>query len=233
MANKKIAIATAALDTDVASLNYIDHAYINMVTRAGATPFLIPNIAETHWADAYLDGMDALILPGGEDVSPFLFGENPLAETNMAPGRSDDMDIALYRAARKRNLPILGVCRGMQIMNVLEGGSLWQDLALQVEGAGPHDRKGDPDGILHYVYTRPGSFIHACLGAQFVVNSLHHQAIKELAPTLIDTAKSQDGLIEAIEGRHGAKLWGTQFHIERLSDQPYYRPYFENFLEAL
>lgn len=86
MANKKIAIATAALDTDVASLNYIDHAYINMVTRAGATPFLIPNITETHWADAYLDGMDALILPGGEDVSPFCSGKIRWPKQTWHPG---------------------------------------------------------------------------------------------------------------------------------------------------
>lgn len=230
---KKIAIATAALDMDPLQLNYIDNAYVNMVVRAGAAPFLIPNIRNSELADAYLDGMDALILPGGADASPFLYGENPLAVTVLAPGRKDDMDIALYRAARARNLPILGICRGMQIMNILEGGTLWQDLPSQVEEAGPHHRPEDPDGILHYVFTRQGSFIHACLGDQFVVNSLHHQAIRDLAPTLAATAKSSDGLIEAVEGVNGAKLWGTQFHIERLSDQPFYRPYFMNFLEAL
>ncbi len=230
---KNIAIATVARDLEVVSVNYIDNAYINMVTRAGATPFLIPMRKNYEEAGAYLDGMDALILPGGDDASPFLYGENPLEVTEMVPGRKDDMDIALYRAARERNLPILGICRGMQLMNVLEGGTLWQDLPTQVEGADPHDRKDDPNGILHYVYTRRGSFIHACLGDQFVVNSLHHQAIRDLAPTLLDTAKSKDGVIEAVEGKHGARLWGTQFHIERLSDQPFYRPYFQKFLEAL
>ena len=230
---KNIAVATAALDLDAVSVNFIDCAYIRMVTRAGAVPFLIPNIRETDRAHDWLSGMDALILPGGDDVSPFLYGENPLACTNLAPGRKDDMDIALYRAARERNLPILGVCRGMQLMNILEGGTLWQDLPSQVEDVDAHDRKDDPDGILHFAFTRRGSFIHACLGDQFVVNSLHHQAIRELAPTLLATAKSSDGVIEAVEGRDGARLWGTQFHIERLSDQPYYRPYFENFLEAL
>ncbi len=230
---KRIGISSASMAQYPATLNYVDCAYVDMVTRVGAAPFILPNLIDPSRAEQLLENLDGLILTGGADLSPFLYGENPLYETNEGPKKRDDMDTALYYAARAKGMPILGVCRGMQLINVLEGGTLWQDLGKQVPEASPHAKPEHPDGISHYAYTQPDSFIRETLGEKFVVNSLHHQAVKNLAPTLVATALSADGIIEALEGTQGALLLGTQFHIERLSHDPAYQPYFRAFMEAL
>lgn len=230
--HKKIGISSASIDTEIAPLSYVDTAYVNMVLNAGGTPFILPNLADPSLAPEILENMDALILIGGADISPFLYGENPLLETNAAPKRRDDSDAAFYRAARKKGIPVLGVCRGMQLINALEGGTLWQDLPTQKPDANPHNKEV-VEGMLHYVQACEESFIGKTLGTRFIANSLHHQAIREPAPTLRVTATSLDGIIEGIEGTEGALLLGTQFHIERLSEFPEFKGFMKAFMGAL
>ncbi len=230
---KRIGISSASIDQPLAALSYVDYAYVNMVTRAGGTPFILPNLVDPSRAEEVLENMDALILTGGADLSPFMYGENPLFETNPAPKRRDDMDTALYHAARKKGLPIIGICRGMQLINVLEGGTLWQDLPSQCPKIPPHRKEEAENGISHYVTAEADSFLGKTVGERFIVNSLHHQAIREMAPGLRVTAMSDDGIIEAFEGTEGPLLLCTQFHIERLSEVEAYQGFMRAFMEAL
>jgi putative glutamine amidotransferase len=163
-----------------------------------------------------LGGCDGLLLTGGVDVDPALYGETPHPMTQQpVPGR-DGLELTLLREALHRDLPVVAICRGVQLLNVCLGGSLLQHI----------DRPGhvvDDGGLSswHYVTVERGTRLHGMLGAErVVVNSRHHQAVtpERLAPGLHITAMSDDGLVEGVEGESNRWLVGVQWHPERLED---------------
>jgi gamma-glutamyl-gamma-aminobutyrate hydrolase PuuD len=181
--------------------------------RGGQTRVLTPDSYRT--VDEALDGVSGLLLSGGEDIHPRYYGQEIDPKANVEPlVERDEMEMAIFRAALERNMPILGICRGMQLINVAFGGTLIQDLP------GHRDANDDSHPISHQVYVSPGSKLGAIvgLGAVFKTNSWHHQGCKEAqrAPGLMASAYHPvDGIIEGLESPQHKLLIGVQCHIER------------------
>jgi putative glutamine amidotransferase len=192
--------------------------YARSVYRAGGLPVLIAPPREDADADALtglLERIDGLLVPGGVDVDPRHFGEPPHAALGRVSPDRDALEIPLIRAALRRGTPILAICRGIQVLNVAAGGSLYQDLAAQVPGAIQHRQAAPRWHASHTVAIAGDSRLARILGGeQAAVNSFHHQAVKELAPGFVATAAAPDGVIEGIECPEHPFAVGVQWHPE-------------------
>jgi len=172
-----------------------------------------------------MDAVDGLLLSGGEDVDPDLYGQQPHERLSTVNRQRDETEISLVRAARESRKPVLAICRGPQLLNVALGGTLIQDIAACVPGALDHDSEGDHDVRdvrAHDVTLEPGSRIADAVGATRIkVNTLHHQSVLDPAPGLIVTARADDGIIEAIESESD-DWWalGVQWHPEEMTESP-------------
>ncbi|MDO5717795.1 MAG: gamma-glutamyl-gamma-aminobutyrate hydrolase family protein [Tissierellia bacterium] len=214
----------------------VDHAYIDSILNAGALPLMIPVYENVENLRALVSEMDALILAGGADVSPFLYGEDPLTEEEFQPDR-DKSEMELYRLATEKGIPIMGICRGLQLVNVIKGGSLYQDLRKFKFEKVHHNRikvaDEGPDEMYHFInIDRKSRFYKYSGSEQIVVNSIHHQAIKDLGLGLKATAFSRDGIIEIVEDENYPNFWGFQFHPERLSEDEIFNNIFKDFLRS-
>ena len=188
-------------------------AYVRALARAGLVPVVVPPILEPDRATAILDVVAGLVLTGGEDVDPARYGATPHPKLEAPDPARDAVEAALIEAAHRRRLPILAICRGIQILNVTLGGTLYQDLGTE--------RPSDIDHVgasrRHGLRVEPRSLLARTIGAApRSVNSRHHQAIRDLAPGLAATAWADDGLIEAIEAADGSAPWllAVQWHPE-------------------
>ena len=184
--------------------------YSASVYASGATPCVLPCTTNSEAIAALLDCVDMLLLAGGEDVEPVRFGETPAPKLGKVNLRRDAWEFALVAEARKRRMPIFGICRGCQVLNVAFGGTLWQDLQSQKEGALVHRLKGQ-----HAIAVEKGSYLAELTGEACSVNSRHHQAVKDVAKGFRVTALSPDGVVEAIEGADYPAV-GVQFHPEMM-----------------
>jgi putative glutamine amidotransferase len=191
-------------------------------------------------ADA-LRGVGGLMLTGGDDVAPSRYGEsNHPATVEVAPER-DEFEIALVKEARRQGLPILAICRGIQVMNVAYGGSLVQDIPTQMEGALAHKLTVPPHKPFdhaHDVWIDENSLLAKLMAERLngsdscAVNSRHHQAVKDVAPGFTVVATAPDGVIEAVEDKAARFCLGVQWHPENFWRTGEFRPLFEGFLEA-
>lgn len=184
------------------------------VAQAGGLP-----VAADAWCEpsALIERVDALVVNGGTDVDPARYGAARAVGTQESDVRRDDFEFGLVDAARRRGLPILGVCRGMQLLNVALGGDLLQDLSAATDV--PHYVNDPYDRPVHDVDLVPGSAIAECYGAErLAVNSVHHQGVGRLGDGLRCAARSPDGITEAIEDPTG-RLLGIQWHPEFLVDE--------------
>lgn len=153
---------------------------------------------------------DGLYLTGGGDMEPRYYGEERLLSCGEPEKGRDELELALVRAFLEVQKPILGICRGLQVLNVVLGGTLWQDLPTQT------GRGGHGEGV-HTVRTAEGSRLRSFFGAEFPVNSFHHQAVRQLAPGLVPTAWEEPGeLVEAF-AHESLPLWAVQWHPERMT----------------
>ena len=185
-------------------------AIIDQVVAAGGIPVILPVVAPAG-AARQLAALDALVLAGGQDVDPTSYGRPPAAEGAwIAPDR-DAHELALLAGARERGLPVLGICRGLQLANVALGGDL-------VEHVAGHDRVVHES---HAVQITPGTLLHDATGCdEIAVNTLHHQTVGTLAPGLVRSAIAQDGVPEAAEATDGPWLVAVQWHPELMGDAP-------------
>ncbi|MDP3176499.1 MAG: gamma-glutamyl-gamma-aminobutyrate hydrolase family protein [Spirochaetaceae bacterium] len=196
--------------------------YIDSVAAAGATPVALPIARSAADRAAYLDLVDGLLLSGGADVHPRRYGEQPSRKISSWSTARDEFEIALTREALDRGIPVLGICRGHQVANVALGGSLYQDIYEQVPLVAGHNPDVEAcDEPYHAIEFAPGpsrlrsAFEGADSEGRILVNSFHHQAVKDLAPGLRATALSADGIVEAFEsGAEGTFLLCVQFHPE-------------------
>jgi len=211
--------------------------YRQSILHVGGEPRILEAAADVEKA---LDGIDGLMLTGGDDVAPARYGEAPHETvTEAEPGR-DEFEIALVRAARKRHLPIFAICRGVQVLNVACGGTLLQDIPSQVTGASAHSLAVPqhlPYELAHEVWVDKDSLLARLLRDRLVdesieVNSRHHQAVKDVAPGFIASATAPDGVIEAIEDPAERFCVGVQWHPENFFRTGEFRALFEGFLEA-
>jgi putative glutamine amidotransferase len=238
-----IGVATQTLDAVPGELPdcwIMGQRYINALRTSSAVPWIIPLIPDdlATLREIY-DRLDGVFLTGGVDVDPSRYGEPKAEYCGRIDLPRDAVEIQLIRWAMADKKPILAVCRGIQVVNVALGGSLYQDVGQQVPSAIKHDHfptKENParDVLVHTVETQRGSRLGACLGvAPVMVNSMHHQAIKHLAPGLVVTATAPDGVIEAVEGANGQYLVAVQWHPEELVDHDAgQRRLFTSFIEA-
>jgi putative glutamine amidotransferase len=190
--------------------------YPEAIERAGGIPVIVPLLRPEAIA-ALLDRVDGICLPGGPDVQPSAYGEEPHPQLGPTEPRVDAVELALVRAADRRNLPILGICRGMQLLNVARGGTLHQHLPDVVGDQLEHRQPEHGSVTTHRVETAPHSRLRATLGGPSrEVNSIHHQAIRTLGDDLTATAWAEDGTIEAVEDPGGRLVLGVQWHAEGL-----------------
>jgi len=189
--------------------------YVEAVERAGGLALMLPNTGPERAGD-YLDRIDALILTGGDDPHPRLFGEQPHPKLEAVDERRDLLEIELARGARARGMPLFGICRGIQILNVACGGGLIQDIASQAPRAIGHSQTTIGDQLWHEVEVAPKSLLERLVGGSPLrVNSFHHQACREAGEGLVATATAiGDGLIEALEDPGAPFLLAVQWHPE-------------------
>jgi len=191
--------------------------YVESVIRAGGVPVVLPISHDPEILATMLDGVDGLIMTGGEDIDPLKwFGEEPIPAMGQIVPERDSFDIALIRMAVERNIPVLGICRGHQLMNVAFGGTLYQDIPSQVKGSNvKHSQRAPRYYGTHTIVIEKNSILHKQIGVDKVaVNSFHHQAVKDIAPGFRVTARSTDGVVEAIEKIGSKRAFGVQFHPE-------------------
>lgn len=187
--------------------------YSLAIAAAGGLPTMVA-VLDPALAEAYAAQADALVLSGGADVDPALFGAHPEPKLGAVDERRDAFELALYRAFRAARKPVLGVCRGHQVINVAEGGTLHQHLPT-VPGAWQHDQRDISGAPLHPVKLTSGSRLAGIFGTlEIRTNSYHHQAIDKLGAGLTAVAHSGDGLVEAVEERAGSFVLGVQWHPE-------------------
>lgn len=226
------------------TLQYLEQSMAHWVMSTGALAVMIPSPAgETRQRDATLDDyaqwLGGLVLQGGSDLWPGSYGETPLEERWSGDRARDEYELALLQAFIRVGKPVLGVCRGLQLLNVAYGGTLYQDLATQRPDALVHRDAGLYDRNVHDIELLPGSRLSALYPglATARVNSVHHQAIKDLAPGLVAEARCpRDGLIEAVRrpgpGFVAAVQWHPEFQradLGTLDD----RPILQDFLDAV
>lgn len=198
--------------------------YIVTLTNAGAVSWLIPLIDDETLRAIY-ESLDGVFLPGGADVDPVSYGRDPHALCDKTDRERDRVELALARWAIEDRKPVLGVCRGMQIINLAAGGTLYQDLAEQMAGSIKHDyfpfggSNLRRDYLAHEVDVVPDSRLaHVFGGGALKVNSMHHQGVREIGNGLVVTATAPDGLVEGVEGADEGYVVGVQWHPEALTD---------------
>ncbi|MBI2297879.1 MAG: gamma-glutamyl-gamma-aminobutyrate hydrolase family protein [Armatimonadetes bacterium] len=190
-------------------------SYLGWLERAGALPVLIPNLAP-ELAGGYLDLLDGLLLTGGLDVHPLLFGAEPDKNLGEVDVPRDRFELPLVRQALERELPIFGICRGIQALNVAAGGTLRQDLVSDPVARLQHWQKPVGGPMVHHsVSVEPDSRLAGVVGQEKVaVNSYHHQAVDRVGEGLRAVGFALDGTIEAVEGTGEAFVLGVQWHPE-------------------
>jgi len=202
--------------------------YPSAIAAAGGIPVITGEQCPQELAEL----CDALVLSGGYDIEPELFGETLFNDTVQLDPVREAFELELTRAFMAKGKPILLICRGIQLINCMYGGDIWQDLPVQ---QGLNHSLGEEG---HIVHTEEGSILRRLFGESFRVNSTHHQAIRKLAPGYRATARTDDGIIEACE-HESLPIFGTQFHPERMTQgrgvpgTPDFAPYFAHFIHVV
>lgn len=197
---------------------FVPRNYFRAVEKAGGTPVMLPFVASEEAAGAVLARLDGLLLSGGVDVDPRLYGELPLPQLGRIDPERDAAELAFIRVAMEQQLPLLAICRGIQSLAVAMGGSLYQDIPRQLPGAMKHSQEAPRWADTHGVRLVPGSHLEQLLGAgEVAVNSFHHQAVKGVPAGFVVSATADDGVIEGIECPRHPFAVGVQWHPEEFT----------------
>lgn len=206
-----------------------DYRYVRAVIRAGGIPVLLPVNPFARDVTRLLQPIDGLVVIGGADIHPMFYGEKSRQKIKPIYRGRTYFDMRLYRAAQKKKIPVLAICYGMQLLNVIYGGTLHQDIQSEIKGAREHRSKRSP---LHRVEVQEGSLCrHIFRAKSFMVHSQHHQAVKVPGRSLRVTAFAEDGIPEAIEGP--PRTIALQWHPERQPKDPVQSRLFRYFLRLV
>ncbi len=205
-------------DVDENEKHVLNNTYVNAVIQAGGVPIIIP-VGATKEVKQYATLLDGLLLTGGDDIDPTLFGEEPHQKLGEVKPSRDQIEINLFEEVLLLNKPILGICRGLQIMNIALGGDMYQDIyAQKKEDLLQHDQKVSTTHASHFVQVEQGTLLATISEAhQIKVNSCHHQAVRHVPEPLIISGRANDGIIEAIESITHPFVLGVQWHPEGLA----------------
>jgi putative glutamine amidotransferase len=202
-------------DGDEPGVHAMREDYVRSVEQSGAVPVVLPPVSPGD-VPALLDRLDGVLLSGGVDVDPVLYGQAPHPKLGRVNRRRDDFELALTREALRRDVPILGICRGHQVLNVAAGGTLVQDIPSLLEGAVKHDGPGPRWARAHQVEVTALSRLREILGQDAAsVNSIHHQAVDRIGEDLAVSARCpEDGVIEGLEMPGRRFVVAVQWHPE-------------------
>ena len=217
----RIGLTTSPSVLEGRSVEAVDRPYVSAVVEAGGLPVVLP-VLDPSQAPAAVAGIDALLLTGGGDVDPAWYGSLPSPDLGKVDAARDGWEIALVRAAAARGLPVLGICRGAQLLNVAMGGTLEQHLPDVTDLRHCVDERCAE--AVHDVHIGARSGLGAVVGTEVLgVNSLHHQAVADVGEGLVAVAWAEDGTVEAVEAAGGddnARMLGVQWHPELLTAMP-------------
>lgn len=199
----------------------INECNLRALMLSGAIPLMLPITDDDELIDDYLHIVDGLYFSGGNDINPLIFGEDPIKQIGGIDYSRDEFEIKLFKKAAAKDMPVLGICRGEQVINVASGGTLYQDIYSQKEGTNGHSPTFSFGGYAHHkVKIAKGSKLYNILQTEETnVNSFHHQAIRDLAEGFTVTASSADGIIEGIESVNHSFIVGVQWHPEIMFDR--------------
>jgi putative glutamine amidotransferase len=212
----------------------VDAHYEEALLACGALPVLLPLAQDAADIDTLAQEFDGFLFSGGPDPLPLLYGETTIPRCGRIDCRRDTLEFALMRRAATLGKPVLGICRGIQILCAALGGTLWQDIPSQVPGAVLHEQEDPYDSGVHEVTIEPGTLLADIVGIKpLLVNSIHHQAVHTLPDCLTAAAHTPDGLVEALCGKSSAFVLGVQWHPELLFRvQPQAQAIFHAFVDA-
>jgi putative glutamine amidotransferase len=213
----------------------MNQSYVRALTAAGCTPVLIPLLDDDDQLRTIYQRLDGIVFPGGADVAPKEYGEEPIDGLIDVQPERDRTELRLARWAFEDDLPTLGICRGQQLINVALGGTLYQDLIAQGKTKVQHDGSDGRarDRLVHRVRIDPDSKLAQLIDETSVeTNSLHHQAVKEVAPALRVTGTAHDDVIEAVESPDRRFWIAVQWHPEEIDDEPWVQRLFRGFAKA-
>jgi len=208
-------------------------AYLEALRGAGADPTVLPSTADEAEVSALVGEYDGFVFTGGADVDPKLYGEEPF-EGVVPSSERDEREGLLLQKILEADKPLLGICRGIQLINVLLGGDLYQDIPTQCPSETVHNMKPPYDHTVHSVKVEKDSPLYRLLGVEeLAVSSLHHQAVRKAAPCLSVMARSEDGLIEGLRMPEKKFVWLIQWHPEfTYKDDENSRKIFAAFVKA-
>lgn len=221
-------------DTDRQSM-WMLPGYMEGIIAAGGNPLILPITAEENLLNQLAEELDGFLFTGGQDVDPRIYGREILTVCEEISPQRDAMEVYLLKKCIELDKPVFGICRGLQLLNAVLGGSLYQDITAQAERVLDiqHLQKLPPECTVHSVNIKRGTKLYECLGCTKInVNSLHHQAIRKLSPNLIASATSADGLVECAEMKNASFVMAVQWHPELTWKQDdYARKLFHLFVE--
>ncbi len=219
--------------TNLVRAPFTARGLVDIINELGALPVVLPDVPAAKGED-YVDLFDALIIPGGPDADPTFYGEEPSRHIGSTNYKRDVFEAELFKAFYKAGKPIFGICRGCQFINILMGGSVYQDLAADnPDSYIRHSQGADGSYPTHHVEIAKGSSLYKSLGATAYVNSRHHQGIKKVGEGLNVTAKAADGVVEAVETADG-QIVAVQWHPENMwQEHAEMRRLFEDFISRV
>lgn len=217
--------------------SHLDLDHIHAISNAGGIPIILPNSGDSETIDQLVQQLDGLYLSGGEDIDPMLYEESPIPKLGEIKPNRDVYELDITKRMIDIQKPVFGVCRGCQVINVVLGGNLYQDLYEQNKDKPliKHEQQTPLAHVTHDLTIEKDTFLHQLTGVtKATINSLHHQSVKKLGCSLRVSATSEDSIIEAIEGTGGHFLVGVQWHPESLAvkNDQVSKQIFEGFIKA-
>ncbi|GAK60942.1 peptidase C26 [Candidatus Vecturithrix granuli] len=210
--------------------------YVHAVVTSGGAPFFIPLVREQSVIERLITKLDGLLLTGGADINPLYFHSEPHPNLGLIDQEKDELELRITKLALEADIPILGICRGIQVLNVANGGTLYQDIFSEIPTAPllKHRQQAPMTTLTHSMKIEPGTHLHEMLQqTAILVNSHHHQAVKDVAPDFRITARATDGIIEGIELPSRKFVVGVQWHPEgSFQEDTYAQRLFQAFIQA-